>query len=132
MTHEDFVSFKQAKLLKGLGFDWECTHYYQDGYSRECQKNIIKATCACNFNEDFKTMISAPTLAQAQKWLREVKRLDISINHVYHRLTTGNKVMYGLRIGNQSTFKTEFYMNYDAYEEALLVGINKALELIKN
>lgn len=125
---EDFVTYKQAKLLKELGFNWECTHYYQDGYNRECQKNIIKATCACNFNEDFKTMISAPTLAQAQKWLREVKRVKILI-------TVGdvNENRYGWQIfyNNNHYVDLNHGNSMETYEEALLDSIDEALELLK-
>lgn len=127
MTHEDHITFEQAIKLKELGFDWECHHWYHP-----LEEDRTKIFYADYYNHNkYKTAISAPTLSQVQKWFREVKGLDITINHVYHRLTTGDKVMYGLRIGNQSTFKTEFYMNYDSYEDALSIGIDKALEFLK-
>lgn len=136
--NEDFVSYKQAAKLKGLGFDWWVNHYYEDGKLHEGfvdededpELNPNYPTAYGNYNFT-KQIFSAPTLSQAQKWLREVKGIDISIDNVYHRLDTCNKVMYGLRIGNQSTFKTKFYMNYDSYEEALSIGIDEAFKILK-
>lgn len=133
MTHEDYVSFEQAKALKELGFDWETLSCYLHVYEGEhgWRFRMLERLKSRNDPKDY-TCLAAPTLAQAQKWLREIKGIDITIDHVYHRLDTGDKVMYGLHIGNQSTFKTEFYLNYDSYEEALSAGIDKALELLKS
>lgn len=123
---EDFVTYEQAVKLKELGFDWKCDHWHHwDNWCGSCYSGVYE-----NHNM-FEKGISVPTLAQVQKWLREVKGVDISIDHVYHRLDTGDKVMYGLHVGNQSTFKTEFYLNYDGYEQALSAGIDKALKLLK-
>ena len=70
MEHEDFVTFDQAKRLNELGFDWECHEYYYNPTQR-----IIYTYGSNCF--DFDNMTKAPTLAQAQKWLREVKGLHL-------------------------------------------------------
>lgn len=101
MTHEDFITYKQAVKLKELGFNCESRYF-------------------------------VPTLIQVQKWIREEMGIDITIEHVYHRLNTGNKIMYSLRIGDQSTFNTQFYRNYDSYNEALSIGIDHAINILKN
>lgn len=66
---------------------------------------------------------SAPTQSLLQKWLREVHKLDVlvvkhrdSFYHVYcfqHDMNTENN-------------------NYTTYEEALEIGLQEALKLIKN
>ena len=65
------VTFKQAKQLKELGFDWQCTAYYHKGilknYSFEGINNISKETAA------------APTVSLALKWIRDVKMKPCSI-----------------------------------------------------
>ena len=134
---EDFVTHEQAIKLKELGFDWDCNHYYENG---KLYEGVVDEDEDPDINSDYPTTYgnynftkqtcSAPTLAQVQKWLREVKHIDIDIDSVYHRLDTGDKVMYGLRIGVQRTFQKEFYLNHDTYEQALSSGIDTALKIL--
>lgn len=124
---EDYVTYEQAVELKRFGFDWECNHYYD--YSH----NLVEYTASyetgySNWNhechQDFGDY-SAPTLSQAQKWLREVKGIYVEISR------------YGL-----NNFAYELKFDYDsnhryccqAYmtpEEALSAGIDAAFELLK-
>ena len=130
---EDFVTYEQAVDLQRFGFDWKCNHYFKWNSLNPTEYIVSHESAYVNWNhenhQDF-WLYSAPTLAQAQKWLREIKGVNITIGHVYHRLDTGDKIMYSLHIGNQSTFKTEFYLNYDSYEEALTEGIDRALQIL--
>lgn len=129
---ETFVTFEQAKALEELGFDgfkWDCDFWYYYNYVNHDEP--IFARCEQVDSYDVEERWYAPTLAHAQKWLREVKGIDVTIDHVYHQLDSGNKIMYGLHVGDQSTFKTEFYMNYDSYEEAFIAGIDAALKILK-
>lgn len=129
---ETYVTFYQAKVLEELGFDgykWDCDFWYYYNYDNHDEPIFARYEQVDSY--DVEQHWYAPTLSHAQKWLREVKGIDITIDNVYHRLNNGDKVMYGLHIGNQSTFKTEFHMNYDSYEEALSVGIDKAIKLCK-
>lgn len=127
--HEDFVTYEQAKDLKELGFDWDCNFIYYLTYHNH-NKPIFQLFETTDYYGVEKYWF-APTLSQAKKWLREIYGIDVDIDSVYHRLDTGDKVMYGLRIGVQRTFQREFYRNYDSYEEALSVGIDQALKLLK-
>lgn len=120
---ENFVSFNQAIILWKLGYDYNTDYWYYDE-----TKQIVRVCGSDCF--DFNNMTPAPTRAQVHTWLRETHGIDINIDSVYHQLDTGNKIMYGLRIGDQSTFKIDFYINYDSYDEAISTGINKALEII--
>lgn len=149
MKNEDFITFEQAIEFRKLGFDWDCDKFYAtQNYCIECDQvfvflnDINKGDLISNpkykedendgwiIDEDWS--VPAPTLFQIHKWLRLVKGIDITIGHVYHELDTGNKVMYSLHIGDQSTFKTEFYRNYDTYYEAFTTGINNAIKILKN
>ncbi len=67
---------------------------------------------------------SAPTLAHAQKWLREKRGIDVDV-----RTTKIPKRKYGYVVYD----KTQHFSHeeYCAYEQALSVGISAALELIK-
>ena len=155
MNNEDFVTYEQAAKLKELGFDWECTHFY-DCFdldilisSSEIVSNdggvaytISVDNLSHNFNLDNGDGFngaSAPTLAQVAKWLREVKDIIIGIDfdnwhdkyecHVYKRMGySGENIRdtYGSRL-----VTNEFHEDFDTYEEALSEGINKAIELLK-
>lgn len=114
INHEYYVSLEVAKLLKEAGFDWECPDKYE--------RSII----TCRY-EDYEK----PTLEVAQRWLREVKDID-----VYIFPTTNNKreCVYELGI---KTFGRSLWVRvqqstaqYDTYEEAQETGIKKALEII--
>lgn len=127
---EDYVTFDQAMKLKELGFDWITYCVYDKVYKDDRPWELRNYHTPQNHNLA-QYSASAPTLSQVQKWFREVHGIDIDIDSVYHRLDTGNKIMYGLRIGIQKTFKKEFYLNHYSYNEALSTGIDHALKLIK-
>jgi len=74
---EDYVSFETAKLLKEKGFDWECEYFY-DYYKENDEYIVCSIGGSCN-REDYPSEYSMPTLQMAMKWLREDKRILISI-----------------------------------------------------
>jgi len=128
-NHEYYVSLEVAKLLKEAGFNWECRGIYV--LDSENDTDYVFSTA--NFTNTSKEIegyirLSAPTLEIAQRWLREVKRINIEIlylfepcNHYFARacyLDT-NTPLY---IPNPPKSKI--------YEEVQEAGIKKALELI--
>ena len=130
MNHECYVSFEIAKLLKEAGFDWE-EHYprnfcYVNDNTELFDKSVLK-----NYTGEDDVIYLAPTLYIAQRWLREVKDID-----VYIFPTTNNKrgCVYEWEIktfGRALWVEGQPYTNqYETYEEALEVGIKKALEII--
>lgn len=121
INHECYVSLEIAKLLKDAGFDWKCINRYIKDTDL-----LVPCLGEANWNDaewgmnDYK---SAPTLTVAQKWLREVKNVDV----------------FAYR--NEPKDKFESIVSFDkewsttgmcinAYEEALETGIKKALEII--
>ena len=140
---EDFVTYEQAIKLKNLGFDWDCGYYYN-----ECNQNFMPNTNdsygMLNTNDLLDNInriwncISAPTLSQAQKWLRNIKDIIIVIDfdnwcekygcHVYKKTIYNSeniKDSYGsMLVTNESN------EDFDSYEQALSMGIDKALELL--
>ena len=129
INHECYVSPEVAKLLREAGFDWECKEYYYNftttGWSLNFDDNFV------NWNSWSEQYISAPTLEVAQKWLREVKDID-----VYIFPTTNNKrgcvYEWGIKtFGRALWVEGQPYTNqYETYEEAQETGIKKALEII--
>lgn len=136
---EKYVSYSQAVKLKELGFDWDCTHYYNDNDNNPKHPYEVEPRCfgmyhiSYDFNYDdsnelFEELTSAPRLDQAQKWLRDTKEL-----HVLPRLENVNKPDYVcivtlmrkeiIRITNNGSY-------FPNYELALSAGIDAALELL--
>lgn len=131
INHECYVSLEVAKLLKEAGFDWEiCDGYlvhedgdvFTTGFQIPYDFNGDNGDLFINHN-GHKESLSRPTLTIAQRWLREVKNVDV----------------FAYR--NEPTNKFESIVSFDkewsttgmcinTYEEALETGIKKALEII--
>lgn len=125
MEDKDFVPFETAKKLKAAGFDWTCQNFHIEKIPETEREEWDEDECQYATVYDIvKTPI--PTLWQAQKWLRKVKRLHILVDFSYVG-TWFYKVfpIVGCCI-NKSLF------SYTTYEEALSAGIDAALELITN
>lgn len=130
---EDFVTYKQATELKELGFDWE----YGKGFQYKTYYNSLKRLG--QFDEEITTTeIPAPTLSQAQKWLREKHNIIIVIDTYFKNYLDDDyskaEFQYVIidmnhnAVRKQSKYDDEIF---DNYEQALSSGIDKALELIR-
>lgn len=133
MAHEDFVSYEQATTLKELGFDWECYSLYNENgkLSPNLEEWCDIAFLNYNYHD---VLLSAPTLAQAQKWLREVKELDVDIT-LFRKIDARDasakiKRYYNCEIA-YSEDSEDLHEDFESYEQALSAGIDKALELLK-
>ena len=143
INHECYVSLEVAKLFKEAGFDWECTHYYSVNTLHEPNNGFIHIykqyeALFYDHNRTKMPVYSAPTLDVAQKWLREVKHLDISIHYdptiksqpyVYFIYDVEEKFNDILGIISPITHSYSDGYFYK-YEEAQEGGIKKALEII--
>lgn len=72
-------------------------------------------------------------LYEAQKWLREEKKIDVLIELVTKDIHLSSKY-YSIHISYMSRFRREFkYMskNFDSYEEALSKGVKYAVKILK-
>lgn len=124
MNHEYYVDLEVAKLLKEAGFDWEVYTYYSQ---RDNFKELIHAESSpCNANEyrepsHYWQAISAPTLAVAQRWLREIRHEFVGAHPIV------NKWIYSILRPNFGHYYRE---KFNTYEEALEAGIKKCLTLI--
>lgn len=141
--NEDYCSYELSKALKAVGFDEPC-HYHYD-----CDRgsHIIEPNYTINDGEGCQYITaddllednnawqycSAPTLAHAQKWLREKK--GIAINAIAHdggRYHTERIILPNCMLPESRNWyvETTTPMVY-SYEQALSEGIKSALELIK-
>ena len=134
MNHEDYVSFEQAQRLKELGFDWECNHWYHP-----LEDKILESVDYSNHNR-FERPYSAPTLSQAQKWLREVKGIAVCVQSFDSNKDPryGNfwwKEYFLPNCEERGPQWVEWWISgnhpiFPNYEKALSDGISKMLELM--
>lgn len=158
MEHESYVSLETAKLLKQAGFDWGCDTFYgldvrykgkaidEDkeyelkvrGKGKEIE--YVDGGMVYNFyhtNKEGKDFCgySRPSLAVAQKWLREIKHRSVEVKSfvdgtvenrgkwwIWHIYNFNPPIDWILLIGSDCRYST--------YEESQEAGIKKALELI--
>lgn len=140
MNPEDYVSYPLALALKKAGFDYPCYFYYT---RKDAPDDHVWSTTSeeapIDYNRSVYAGCSMPTLAQAQKWLRD--RCGIHINVcIYSDYSTDadGKVcdrwdfwgfdLYAVSGGKQIE---DGDGEYDSYESALSAGIAAALELIE-
>lgn len=138
MDYKDFVSYKTAKKLKAAGFDEPCSVRW------ECEPDDVPSLCSSVFSYKNKELegldLTAPTLWQAQKWLREVK--GIAINVICHeddrrlgKYHWKDVILPNCNEKGHQWYEWMVYGKYplfDSYEAALSAGIDKILDLIIN
>ena len=136
MNHEYYVSLEVAKLLKEAGFDWECSCYYSVNTLHEPNNGFIHIykqykALFYDHNRTKMPVYSAPTLDVAQRWLREVKDIDVYIFPTTNNIR-GCVYEWGIKtFGRALWVEGQPYTNqYETYEEAQEAGIKKALEII--
>ena len=123
------VTYGQAKRLKELGFDWECSNYYC-----RINKTLHKFNNQIEMNSNnFPSNISAPIVALALKWCRDVKNIDFHISRCI--LETENLWDNSIHYGKEFIFYINNNLcNYlpfetcDLAESALLDEILNILE----
>lgn len=135
----DYVSYKLALALKKAGFDELTNSFYNE--TPACLGEFEIVPTYAKFNEVSKTpgceCVAAPLLYQAQKWLREKKKIDV--------LVWNCACGYGWEISKaDADSRGTTLMDYDdngedkdsgmwlTYENALCAGIVVALQFIDN
>ena len=119
----DYCPYKLSLALKTAGFDEPCRDFYwtSDGTFKHTDALVHKNSISCD------TMVAAPILWQAQKWLREVKHISIRVSYIpYH------KVWFADWLNLDTGEFDDTDANFDTYEEALADGIAVALQLLDN
>lgn len=125
--HEDYVGPEQAAALKQAGFDWPTQAYYSSDSAPEGQKWLEVGVHTANHNSRADST-SAPTLARAQKWLREVHNL-----YVLPHLESVNRPQYVCHMTHLHKLRkrlTDDARYFPTYEAALSAGITAALKMI--
>lgn len=146
MNKEDYVSLELAKKLQDKGYREPCFATYTMKFKDEF------TLCIGTFEEiefeylsripskGIQLQYLAPTLYDAQKWLREKHLLyiDIEAYYTYYEVDENDyrdqERLWEYSIWEDTTYdvyeKVKSKCSYDTYEEALNAGILEALKLI--
>ena len=130
---DTLVSYETASLLREVGFNEITDYYYPVGGN---EHEPIRTTDYWNM---YGSVIACPTQSFAQKWLRDVKHIFVYVENWYD---DENDVIRNDRF--YWVFYTEIIANidnesfddeetkYTTYEAALEVGLQAALNYLKN
>ena len=127
MNPEDYVSYPLALALKKAGFDYPCYFYYT---RKDSPDDHVYSTTSeeapIDYNRSVYAGCSMPLLSQAQKWLREKKKLHILVDFDldgdwYYKVFP----IVGCCVAEGNS-------GYRTYEQALSDGISAALHLLDN
>lgn len=128
----EYVSFEQATELKSLGCDIVSDYMYIVIDSKRFFITSSEYYDAC-LNKFTNEYYYAPILSQVQKWLREKKNLSVE---VYSSLGKSDDWEWDSFVKNlnETVFDEveDSSISHKTYEEALSLGINKAIQLLKN
>ena len=126
MKTTDYVSYPIALALKKAGFDYPCYFFYT---RKDSPDDHVYSTTSeeapIDYNRSVYAGCSMPTLAQAQKWLREEWGLIILVG-----MTRIDDWFYGIYDKKGKCLKDDGAQR-DCYESALSAGIAAALKLIE-
>lgn len=146
LTEKDYCDYDTCVALKELGFSEPTLAYYHGFLSskpllylvidEDCMPedgvNVFDLLSNSNKYKDSKN-IDAPTLWEAQKWLREVKDIHLAVYYGKGRET--NRVwVCNLVMENkvrQLTYEGVLVKTFSSYEEALSEGIKEAVKILK-
>ena len=127
------ITFETAKLAKEKGFPQEPNRlkipYYN--YKGEFKGDVsdwrIRKYIRGENTSDIE-FVSAPTQSLLAKWLRE--EYNIHVTSQIGNLDFINTYHYEIRYIDKNKFMCKVNGNFKTYEEALEIGLQKALKLI--
>ena len=139
LTEKDYCDYDTCVALKELGYKIPTSAYYmpknsqlifvinqfRGGAAMDCfySNNSLPKECMAS---DF---IDAPTMWEAQKWLREEK--NIEVNASFDKKDDG-WIGFIQRLDYPDLCGTDVFSTvYNTYESALLVSIKEAIEILK-
>ena len=139
LSNKDYCDYETCVALKEFGYKVPTSAYYmpnnnklifvsnplRGGYVIDCfrsHNSFPKNVMTSNY-------IDAPTMWEAQKWLREEKKLVVLVGFDFCPITS--EIVYNwVIVVNRNTAKKSSY-TYDYFEEALSEGIKEAIKHIE-
>jgi hypothetical protein len=129
---EDFIPFELAKKLQEKGFKEKCLLHYEstggfysnsiDTYDRPNQELDYSDFLKC-FNEGNSIgLIDAPTISQVLKWLRDEKKIYVSVE-VEREDWFEYKIVQTIKNTRRTGTKV-----HETYSKAILAGIEYVID----
>ena len=133
LENKDFCDYDTCVALKELGYNRGAYAYYFPNHKEDLIFNTHPMR-GCSINEMVRgyntyskdtvghELIDAPTMWEAQKWLREEKGVVVLVHHLITEEGDWEwEISYRYRSKGM----------YHSYEEALFEGIKEAIKLLK-
>ena len=140
LTEKDYCDYETCVTLKELGYKVPTSAYYmpknsqlifvinqfRGGAAMDCfySNNSLPKECMAS---DY---IDAPTMWEAQKWLREEKNIIVDVRYgaLYYNVVLNHTITGGRHIVKD---KNNRIADFTEYEEALSEGIKEAVKILK-
>lgn len=153
--NEDIVLLETAKLAFDAGFDWPCYFCYSDSNNEHSIESAVDFTGELYFglsemendalNTDLQSYL-APTQDALRKWLMEVHNIYVLPYVLSHAVITAIKSRPSVMDGYKKRYQCNIYrgdidqgdwtytnmVGADSYQEVLELGLQDALNLIKD
>jgi phage pi2 protein 07 len=136
----DFVTFELAKKLKEKGFNLNCESFYilkdftakcvddcGDLYEVDFTKGDLCLNYPIRYMKYKDSYLSAPTISQVLKWLREKKKIHVEID-IMKAYPEAKLIYWGYNIVLIDKYEVyHFEWNSNSFEQAALAGIEYVL-----
>ena len=132
ITKENYCDYETCVALKKLGYNEKTLAYYtSEGFFHWVRAYIydvaIPDLANSSNKKPYKHIIDAMSLYEAQKWLREEKKMEV--NATSDCLSKHSWFWYHKSLINAND---DYSMpTYQTYEEALSEGIKEAVKILK-
>ena len=132
---EQLISFETAKFAKEKGFKIPTEVMYkgnEKSYRHNNEWGIDEKRLDGKFPYTNQQWYSIPTQSVLQKWLREVHNIHFEIKPIFD--VKDNLKPYHISVIKNPSgkdFEYKIVGSLDTYEEALEIGLQEALKLIK-
>ena len=140
LTEKDYCDYETCVALKELGYNRGAYAYYFPNHKEDLIFNTHPMR-GCSINEMVKgyntypkdvmghELIDAPTMWEAQKWLREEKKVIVVIVPYTYNIITKTST-WTCEVWLEDNLESQVH-NFKTYEEALSEGIKEAVKILK-
>lgn len=125
MVEEQYVTFETAKMAKEKGFNESCKCFYEKVLDK-----VIKWECNGGIISTLRDEFLCPTQSLLARWIREKHNIHIdsypnASGYLYYINKTNGTLVYDSNFDGPNDGGA-----WNSYEEAMEVGLQKALKLI--
>ena len=126
MNELQLVTFEQAERLKKLGFNWGVNYHYNLGVEYPFSNKVGE-----NYNDnDGDLYYSAPTVALALKWVRDVKGIFSCVDFAIADFRKGYYHNY-FSFENKNYMCNKKQSLFGSYEDAESALLDELLNILK-